>query len=68
MTKKTILMKFKPDGTVETDAQGFVGQQCVSKVQEIISSLDPKAELKDRHFKPEFYQNATTANSTAIRR
>lgn len=63
-------MKFKPDGTVETDANGFSGPQCVSRVDEIIKSLDPQAELKDRSFKKEFYGNVQnqTANTNRVQR
>lgn len=58
-----IVMTFSPDGKVKVDAQGFKGQTCVKRVEEIMKTLDPKATLKDRTLKPEYYQNVTTTNT-----
>jgi len=51
--KRRIRFVFKEDGTVQVDAEGFVGSECIVATDKLIKSLEP--ELLKREFKREFY-------------
>jgi len=44
---------FHEDGTVETDASGFKGKECIEMTEKLLKGLD--AELNHRKIKGEFY-------------
>ena len=47
--KRRIRFVFKEDGTVQVDAEGFVGSECIVATDKLIKSLEP--ELLKREFK-----------------
>ncbi|MEM2130264.1 MAG: DUF2997 domain-containing protein [Candidatus Bathyarchaeia archaeon] len=49
---RKIVFKFNPDGTVETEAFGFFGDECVKITEELLAELKP--EVQKRKLKPEF--------------
>jgi len=57
-TMKKIIIKVKPNGEVEIDFQGFVGNQCVVEREKLLTMLSNllNHEVKDVKLKPEFYQ------------
>ena len=50
---RKIVFTFREDGSVETDAQGFKGNECVKLTEELLKGLD--AKLESRKVKGEFY-------------
>ena len=49
---KRIVMKFKEDGTIETDAEGFSGKICVTETDRLLKSLN--ATVQERKLKREY--------------
>jgi len=50
---KKVKFIFHEDGTVETDASGFKGKECIETTEKLLKGLN--AELKHRKVKGEFY-------------
>jgi hypothetical protein len=50
---RKVVFTFKEDGSVETDANGFKGKDCVKLTEEMLKGLD--AKLESRKVKGEFY-------------
>jgi hypothetical protein len=50
---RKIVFVFREDGSVETDAQGFTGRNCIKMTEELLKGLD--AKLETRKVKGEFY-------------
>lgn len=55
---KKVKFIFHEDGTVETDASGFKGNECVKMTDALLKGLDP--ELKHRKVKGEFHVHEKT--------
>ncbi|MCS7124583.1 MAG: DUF2997 domain-containing protein [Candidatus Bathyarchaeota archaeon] len=61
---KRIVFIFKDDGSVEVDAEGFQGSECVDLTDRLLKPLDPK--LESRKIKGEYYVKAKTQARAGI--
>jgi hypothetical protein len=50
---RKIVFTFREDGSVEIDAEGFKGNDCVKVTEQLLKGLD--AKLETRKVKGEFY-------------
>lgn len=56
---KRIVFRFKADGTVETNAEGFTGPECIKETDKLLAGLD--TEVNKRQLKGEYYAKTKTA-------
>jgi hypothetical protein len=61
---RKIVFVFREDGSVETDAQGFAGSNCVKVTEELLKGLD--AKLETRKVKGEFYLHEKEKTSVNV--
>jgi len=61
---RKIVFVFREDGSVETDAQGFAGSNCVKMTEELLKGLD--AKLETRKVKGEFYLHEKEKTSVNV--
>jgi hypothetical protein len=52
MSSRSIKFVFKEDGTVESDAKGFKGTDCVKQTEKFLVALKP--QLQKRKLKQEY--------------
>jgi hypothetical protein len=64
MKKEKITVTFNPDGTVEMDAEGFEGGECLKATQDLEKAL---GKVTNRTKKPEFHKKATAAVKIGIK-
>lgn len=60
---KRITFTFKEDGSVDTDANGFLGDECIKTTEKLLSTLETK--LVERKTKVEIH--AKTKDSALVR-
>jgi len=61
---KTITVKIKPDASVEVDANGFTGRECLNYTKPLIDKIAGHVDMEE--YKPEFYQDNFNASVTTI--
>lgn len=61
---KKLKLLFKEDGTVEVDASGFSGNECIEQTEKLLKDLNP--EQVSQVIKGEYHVHEKTKNRTTV--